>query len=162
MVDLGLEWKQTEVTAQFPLRSLAESHRTLGQVGAQPGAFPSVMPELQECTHQRAQWAKAHRNHSPVVGAGLGPSGPHREQKLLSWAGPGNQLRLQPGQRIEQLGLSPTHAVSMLLPRGSRAPFPCGGGARTGPHEAPPSAPASPQSPPGPTAALLLKGETNS
>lgn len=93
---------------------------------------------------------------------GWAPLGPTEQQKLLSWAGPGNQLRLQPGQRIEQLGLSPTHTVSMLLPRGSRAPFPCGGGARTGPHEALPSAPASPQSPPGLTAALLLKGETNS
>lgn len=115
MVDLGLEWKQTQVRAQLLLCSLAESHRALGG-----GVVPSAIPGLQARTHQCKNpkesipgFSLVHQ--SPVVGAGLGPSGPHRAAKLLSWAGQGNQLRLQPGQRIEQLGLSPTHCPCSCL-----------------------------------------------
>lgn len=69
------------------------------------------------CQNSRNAPTRGHNGQSPtgitpqLWVQGQAPLGPTEQQKLLSWAGPGNQLRLQPGQRIEQLGLSPTHTV---------------------------------------------------
>lgn len=168
MVDLGLELKQTEVTAQLPLCSLAETHRTwvsessargTSQCDARTaGMYPPEGSVGKAPKESIPGFSLVHQ--VPVVGAGLGPSGPHRAAKLLSWAGLSNQLRLQPSQRIEQVRLSPTNCGCFCL-GAPGLPFSVEEEPGQDPRRLCHLLLPPPSASPAPMAALLLKEETN-